>query len=263
MSTVIRFIGSASDYLMLLDSHYDGLGPEPPALTLSRNGTTGFAESRAGGQRIALFEHLTSKGDRLVTIEIDGGNEVLTAQRLSPPLASGGTVAHVATRGTLTLPVAGGVAAVRPKTPDRTIAGSVDPLPDEDEPDAPERPEWQQPQGAHDAYAIGAIVQHGASRWVALTADNVWKPGVSGWREVVEQGQIAAEVPLPAPEAAGEPVAHGVQVGTAADGRLTLVDPELGAGARDDEIGRELHGEFIEALDRLIAAAGRSNVVAE
>jgi hypothetical protein len=73
----------------------------------------------------------------------------------------------------------------------------------------------------------------------------------------------ARQSPLPPPEAAGEPVAHGVQVGTAPDGRLTLVDPALGVGARDDDVGRELHGELIAALDRLIAAAGRSNMVAE
>jgi Ran GTPase-activating protein (RanGAP) involved in mRNA processing and transport len=84
---------------------------------------------------------------------------------------------------------------------------------------------------------------------------------IAAWRQ--RKAQEAGRAPLPAPEAAGEPVAHGVQVGTAADGWLTLVDPAAGAGARDDAIGRELHGEVIVALDRLIGAARSSNGVVE
>ena len=46
--------------------------------------------------------------------------------------------------------------------------------------------EWRQPTGAHDAYPTGWEVEHNGKRWVSLTPANVWEPGVSGWREVVE-----------------------------------------------------------------------------
>lgn len=84
---------------------------------------------------------------------------------------------------------------------------------------------------------------------------------IAAWRQRKEQE--ALQEPLPPPDSAGEPVAHGIQVGTAPDGRLTLVDPALGVGARDDDVGRELHAEVIAALDRLIAKARQSNAVAE
>lgn len=45
---------------------------------------------------------------------------------------------------------------------------------------------WKQPTGAHDAYPTGWEVEHQGKRWVSLTPANVWEPGVSGWREVVE-----------------------------------------------------------------------------
>lgn len=77
---------------------------------------------------------------------------------------------------------------------------------------------------------------------------------IAAWRQRKEQE--ALQEPLPPPDSAGEQVAHGVQVGTAADGRLTLVDPAIGDGARDDASGRELHGEVVETLDRLGEGAG-------
>jgi hypothetical protein len=51
-------------------------------------------------------------------------------------------------------------------------------------------PVWKQPEGAHDAYAIGAIVLHNNVRWRSTIAANVWRPSVSGWAE--------AEVDIPA-----------------------------------------------------------------
>ena len=45
---------------------------------------------------------------------------------------------------------------------------------------------WKQPEGAHDAYPTGWEVEHQGKRWVSLTPANVWEPGVSGWREIVE-----------------------------------------------------------------------------
>ena len=47
-------------------------------------------------------------------------------------------------------------------------------------------PEWQQPLGAHDAYAIGAKVLFGGKVWESLIEGNVWSPSVypQGWKEV-------------------------------------------------------------------------------
>lgn len=48
--------------------------------------------------------------------------------------------------------------------------------------------EWAQPSGAHDAYRKGAIVTHDDKTWESLIPNNVWEPGVSGWREQVAEG---------------------------------------------------------------------------
>lgn len=47
-------------------------------------------------------------------------------------------------------------------------------------------PEWQQPLGAHDAYAIGAKVLFGGKVWESVIDNNVWSPAVypQGWKEV-------------------------------------------------------------------------------
>lgn len=42
-------------------------------------------------------------------------------------------------------------------------------------------PPWQQPTGAHDAYALGAVVTYSSSTWVSTVSANVWAPGVYGW----------------------------------------------------------------------------------
>lgn len=47
-----------------------------------------------------------------------------------------------------------------------------------------EWPDWVQPTGAHDAYALGAKVTHAGKHWVSDVGSNVWKPGVYGWSEV-------------------------------------------------------------------------------
>ena len=48
-----------------------------------------------------------------------------------------------------------------------------------------EWPEWQQPQGAHDAYAAGRKVSHNGKHWINTYGDgNIWEPGVFGWEEV-------------------------------------------------------------------------------
>lgn len=47
---------------------------------------------------------------------------------------------------------------------------------------------WTQPTSAQDAYPLDATVIHGGKTWISLVAFNVWEPGVSGWREVVQEG---------------------------------------------------------------------------
>ena len=49
---------------------------------------------------------------------------------------------------------------------------------------------WRQPTSAVDAYPKDWTVQHGGKTWVSLVAANVWEPGVSAWREVVEGGGV-------------------------------------------------------------------------
>lgn len=44
--------------------------------------------------------------------------------------------------------------------------------------------EWVQPTGAHDAYALAAVVAHNGKTWESTVKDNVWEPGVYGWKEV-------------------------------------------------------------------------------
>ena len=42
---------------------------------------------------------------------------------------------------------------------------------------------WTQPLGAHDAYQKGDIVYFNCKLWVSEVDNNVWQPGVFGWRE--------------------------------------------------------------------------------
>lgn len=47
-----------------------------------------------------------------------------------------------------------------------------------------EYPEWVQPTGAHDAYMTGDKVSHNEKHWISEADNNIWEPGVYGWREV-------------------------------------------------------------------------------
>ena len=47
-----------------------------------------------------------------------------------------------------------------------------------------EWPEWVQPTGAQDAYAMGAKVSHDGAHWTSDVDANVWEPGEYGWTEV-------------------------------------------------------------------------------
>lgn len=48
-----------------------------------------------------------------------------------------------------------------------------------------EWPEWVQPLGVQDAYALGDRVSHNEKHWVSIANNNVWEPGVYGWDEVI------------------------------------------------------------------------------
>ena len=47
-----------------------------------------------------------------------------------------------------------------------------------------EFPDWVQPVGAHDAYAMGDKVTHKEKHWISNIDVNVYEPGVYGWDEV-------------------------------------------------------------------------------
>ena len=48
---------------------------------------------------------------------------------------------------------------------------------------AEEWPDWIQPTGAHNAYAVGDKVTHGGKRWISTSDGNIWVPGEYGWEE--------------------------------------------------------------------------------
>lgn len=50
---------------------------------------------------------------------------------------------------------------------------------------AVEWPDWRQPLGAHDAYALGAKVTHKGKHFISTTGGNVWEPGSYGWEAVL------------------------------------------------------------------------------
>lgn len=47
-----------------------------------------------------------------------------------------------------------------------------------------EFPEWVQPTGAQDAYQRGDKVSHNGEHWISTADNNVWEPGVYGWKLV-------------------------------------------------------------------------------
>lgn len=56
---------------------------------------------------------------------------------------------------------------------------------------------WRQPTSAVDAYPKDWTVTHNGATWVSLVAANVWEPGISAWREVVEEGDAPPEYVQP------------------------------------------------------------------
>ena len=57
--------------------------------------------------------------------------------------------------------------------------------------------EWVQPTDATNAYPKDWTVTHDGKTWVSLTPANVWQPGVSGWREIVEESDTPPEYVQP------------------------------------------------------------------
>lgn len=49
-----------------------------------------------------------------------------------------------------------------------------------------EFPEWKQPQGAHDAYKLGAKCSHNGKHWINTYDNNIYEPGIYGWEEINE-----------------------------------------------------------------------------
>lgn len=47
-----------------------------------------------------------------------------------------------------------------------------------------EWPEWVQPTGAQDAYALNAKVSHKGDHWTSNYDNNTWEPSVFGWSKV-------------------------------------------------------------------------------
>lgn len=44
--------------------------------------------------------------------------------------------------------------------------------------------EWEQPQGAHDAYMIGDKVSYQGFKWRSEVNSNIWAPDVYGWSKI-------------------------------------------------------------------------------
>ena len=57
--------------------------------------------------------------------------------------------------------------------------------------------EWVQPTDATNAYPKDWTVTFDGKTWVSLTPANVWQPGISGWREIVEEGDTPPEYVQP------------------------------------------------------------------
>lgn len=58
------------------------------------------------------------------------------------------------------------------------------------QPDRQDGDPWVQPTGYMDAYLLGSIVTHNGKTWVATQNGTAGEPGVAGWREQQEEGQV-------------------------------------------------------------------------
>lgn len=48
-------------------------------------------------------------------------------------------------------------------------------------------PQWVQPAGSQDSYPLGAYCYHDGQIWQSKLPDNVWEPGVVGWRDPISE----------------------------------------------------------------------------
>ena len=194
----VSLIGTPAQVIAATRTHWQSLDLDTAVLDeLEANLSPPSSLRYARVGDIELFGH-TNDSPAIVDLYVPD-DEVSLWQA---PLASAETTTVQATRGELTLPAMEGAAIVRPLTPRYVLAG-FDLPPEGPGEDYPEPDEWVPPLGAHDAYELGAIVKWG-NRWVSLTPDNVWAPGVSGWREVVAEGAVAAWIqPTSAQDAYG------------------------------------------------------------
>lgn len=51
-------------------------------------------------------------------------------------------------------------------------------------PDSNVIPEWEQPDSTN-PYSKGDKVTHSGKTWISTTDNNVWEPGVYGWKEIL------------------------------------------------------------------------------
>lgn len=64
---------------------------------------------------------------------------------------------------------------------------------------------WSQPFGATDAYMTGEKVTHNGKTWESTCDNNVWEPGVYGWKEVEDQTTVTPDPDPVEPEPEPEP----------------------------------------------------------
>lgn len=67
---------------------------------------------------------------------------------------------------------------------------------------------WRSPSGYHDTYPLDWVVTHNGKQWRSRVMGNAWEPGVSGWEEILAEG----EIPEWRQPHAGEEYAPGAQV---------------------------------------------------
>lgn len=188
---------SKANLLADLTDHFDSLGLTLPEFTFSLpDHPSGVAEAvMDDGTRVLISVQENFPSDILAAdFILEGENAASWRDIFCVPLTSTDTIVIHASRDDLIVPATSrGTGTVRPITPSHQISG-IEPLPPLEGNDYEPPADWAQPEGAHDAYSLGAIVSHNGSTWVSLIAANVWEPGGANWREVVKEGSLPAWV---------------------------------------------------------------------
>lgn len=86
-------------------------------------------------------------------------------------------------------------------------------------------PIWRQPQGAHDAYDLGAVVLHADKNWRSTIKANVWEPGLTGW-QLLTDGAVPNWVQ---PLGAHDAYSKGALVMYAGEGWVSELDANVWA----------------------------------